>query len=98
MWCHVRSVNAALKDVRERVSVIDGLRDRIAITVTSAGSSEGASNAGSIYGIVYQGRNRARSLKVVGELLNTLIVDKGDMTQNIKLQPGDVIVVPETHF
>lgn len=26
------------------------------------------------------------------------IVDKGDMTQNIKLQPGDVIVVPETHF
>jgi hypothetical protein len=33
------------------------------------------SNAGSIYGIVYQDRNRARSLKVVGELLNTLIVD-----------------------
>jgi polysaccharide chain length determinant protein (PEP-CTERM system associated) len=68
-------LNPALKDVRERVSVIDGLRDRIAITVTSAGSSEGASNAGSIYGIVYQDRNRARSLKVVGELLNTLIVD-----------------------
>src|SRR3984957_7440535 len=68
-------LNPALTDVRERVSVIDGLRDRIAITVTSAGSSEGASNAGSIYGIVYRDRNRARSLKVVGELLNTLIVD-----------------------
>src|ERR1700722_10958613 len=68
-------LNPALKDVRERVTVIDGLRDRISITVTSAGSSEGASNAGSIYGIVYQDRNRARSLKVVGELLNTLIVD-----------------------
>lgn len=26
------------------------------------------------------------------------IIDKGDMTQNIKLQAGDVIVVPETHF
>jgi polysaccharide chain length determinant protein (PEP-CTERM system associated) len=70
-------LNPALKDVRERVSVIDGLRDRIAITVTSAagGNGDGAQNAGSIYGIVYQDRNRARSLKVVGELLNTLIVD-----------------------
>jgi polysaccharide chain length determinant protein (PEP-CTERM system associated) len=68
-------LNPALTDVRERVSVIDGLRDRIAITVTSASSSEGAREAGSIYGIVYQDRNRARSLKVVGELLNTLIVD-----------------------
>jgi polysaccharide export outer membrane protein len=26
------------------------------------------------------------------------IIDKGDMTQNIRLQPGDVIVVPETRF
>jgi len=26
------------------------------------------------------------------------IIDKGDMTQNIKLQAGDVIVVPETRF
>jgi polysaccharide export outer membrane protein len=26
------------------------------------------------------------------------IIDKGDMTQNLKLQPGDVIVVPETRF
>jgi polysaccharide chain length determinant protein (PEP-CTERM system associated) len=68
-------LNPALTDVRERVSVIDGLRDRISITVTSAGSGEGARDAGSIYGIVYQDRDRTRSLKVVGELLNTLIVD-----------------------
>jgi polysaccharide chain length determinant protein (PEP-CTERM system associated) len=68
-------LNPALTDVRERVGVIDGLRDRISITVTSASSSEGARDAGSIYGIVYQDRDRARSLKVVGELLNTLIVD-----------------------
>jgi polysaccharide chain length determinant protein (PEP-CTERM system associated) len=62
-------------DVRERVRVIDGMRDHIAITVTSAGSREGDRDAGSIYGIVYQDRNRARSLKVVAALLNTLIVD-----------------------
>jgi len=62
-------LNPALTDVREtRVSVIDGLRDRIAITVTSASSSEGARDAGSIYGIVYQIAIAARSLKVVGEL------------------------------
>jgi polysaccharide chain length determinant protein (PEP-CTERM system associated) len=62
-------------DARERVSVIDGLRDRIAITVTSASSREGDRDAGSIYGIVYQDRSRPRSLKVVEALLNTLIVD-----------------------
>jgi len=68
-----------LMDVRERVRVIDGLRDRIAITVTSASSREADRDAGSIYGIVYQDRDRARSLKVVGALLNTLIVDTLEM-------------------
>jgi polysaccharide chain length determinant protein (PEP-CTERM system associated) len=51
------------------------MRDHIAITVTSASSREGDRDAGSIYGIVYQDANRARGLKVVGALLNTLIVD-----------------------
>jgi polysaccharide chain length determinant protein (PEP-CTERM system associated) len=68
-------LNPALKDVRDRVKVIDGLRDRITITVTPAGSDENSHDAGSIYGIVYQDPDRNRSLKVVGELLNTLIVD-----------------------
>jgi len=68
-------LNPQLTDVRQRVSVIDGLRDHIAITVTSASSREGDRDAGSIYGIVYQDPNRARGLKVVGALLNTLIVD-----------------------
>jgi polysaccharide chain length determinant protein (PEP-CTERM system associated) len=68
-------LNPQLTDVRKRVSVIDGLRDHISITVTSASSREGDRDAGSIYGIVYQDRNRDRSLKVVGALLNTLIVD-----------------------
>src|SRR5450755_4992628 len=63
-------LNPQLIDVRQRVSVIDGLRDHIAITVTSASSREGDRDAGSIYGIVYQDRDRARSLEVVGALLN----------------------------
>jgi polysaccharide chain length determinant protein (PEP-CTERM system associated) len=68
-------LSPALTDVRTRVSVIDAMRDRISITVTSASSREGDRDAGSIYGIIYQDRNRARSLKVVEALLNTLIVD-----------------------
>src|ERR1700733_2270638 len=64
-----------LTDARTRVGVIDGMRNRISITVTSASSREGDRDAGSIYGIVYQDGNRARSLKVVEQLLNTLIVD-----------------------
>jgi polysaccharide chain length determinant protein (PEP-CTERM system associated) len=64
-----------VNDARTRVGVIDGLRDRIAITVTSASSREGDRDAGSIYGIVYQDPNRDRSLEVVEALLNTLIVD-----------------------
>jgi polysaccharide chain length determinant protein (PEP-CTERM system associated) len=68
-------LNAQVTDVRERVAIIDAMRDRISITVTSASSREGDRDAGSIYGIVYQDRERARSLKVVEELLNTLIVD-----------------------
>jgi polysaccharide chain length determinant protein (PEP-CTERM system associated) len=70
----VRLLGPELTDVRERVRVIDDLRDHIAITVTSASSREGDRDAGSIYGIVYQDRDRDRSLKVVGALLNTLIV------------------------
>jgi len=64
-----------LTDVRKRVTVIDAMRDRVSIIVTSASSREGDRDAGSIYGIIYQDRNRARSLKVVEALLNTLIVD-----------------------
>jgi len=68
-------LNPGITDVRERVGVIDGMRDLIAITVTSASNRESDRDAGSIYGIIYQDRNRARSLKVVEALLNTLIVD-----------------------
>jgi polysaccharide export outer membrane protein len=52
----------------------------------------------------YAAGNRAKVVRMAGgqqtEISVNLgrIIDKGDMTQNLKLQPGDVIVVPETRF
>ena len=52
----------------------------------------------------YAAGNRAKVVRIEGgkqtEISVNLgrIIDKGDMTQNLKLQPGDVIVVPETRF
>jgi polysaccharide export outer membrane protein len=52
----------------------------------------------------YAAGNRAKVVRMSGgkqtEISVNLgkIIDKGDMTQNIKLQAGDVIVVPETRF
>ena len=52
----------------------------------------------------YAAGNRAKVVRTEGgkqiEMAVNLgkIIDKGDMRQNLKLQPGDVIVVPETRF
>jgi polysaccharide export outer membrane protein len=52
----------------------------------------------------YAAGNRAKVVRMNGAKQTEIsvnlgkIIDKGDMTQNIKLQPGDVIVVPETRF
>jgi len=52
----------------------------------------------------YAAGNRAKVIRTDGtgqtEIPVNLgkIIDKGDMRQNLKLQPGDVIVVPETRF
>lgn len=52
----------------------------------------------------YAAGNRAKVVRMDGGKETQIyvnlgkIVDKGDMTQNLKLQPGDVIVVPETRF
>ena len=52
----------------------------------------------------YAAGNRAKVVRMQGGKQTEIninigkIVDKGDMTQNLKLQPGDVIVVPETRF
>jgi polysaccharide export outer membrane protein len=52
----------------------------------------------------YAAGNRAKVVRMSGGKQTQIdvnlgkIIDKGDMTQNLKLQPGDVIVVPETRF
>lgn len=52
----------------------------------------------------YAAGNRAKVVRTDGDKQTEIdvnlgkIIDKGDMRQNLKLQPGDVIVVPETRF
>lgn len=52
----------------------------------------------------YAAGNRAKVVRMEGGKQTEInvnlakIIDKGDMKQNLKLQPGDVIVVPETRF
>jgi polysaccharide export outer membrane protein len=52
----------------------------------------------------YAAGNRAKVVRTDGGKQTEIdvnlgkIIDKGDMRQNLKLQPGDVIVVPETRF
>jgi polysaccharide export outer membrane protein len=48
--------------------------------------------------------NRAKIVRVVGGKTEEIkvkleaLVNSGDMTQNLPLLPGDVLVVPETRF
>jgi polysaccharide chain length determinant protein (PEP-CTERM system associated) len=61
-------------DPRRQEQALAGLRQRIAINVHSAnGREEERNTAGSIYSIVYQDEDRARSLRVVGILLDKLV-------------------------
>jgi len=52
----------------------------------------------------YAAGNRAKVVRTEGgkqiqiDVNLGTIIDKGDMRQNLRLQPGDVIVVPETRF
>ena len=52
----------------------------------------------------YAAGNRAKVVRTEGGKQTQIdvnlgtIIDKGDMRQNLRLQPGDVIVVPETRF
>lgn len=61
-------------DARKQEWVLAGLSSRIDISVHSAnGREEERNSAGSIYRLVYQDGNRARSLRVVSILLDTLV-------------------------
>ncbi len=61
-------------DAHSREQLLQGLGNRIEISVRSAsGREEDRSTAGSIYSIDFQDGDRARSLKVVTTLLDTLV-------------------------
>jgi polysaccharide chain length determinant protein (PEP-CTERM system associated) len=61
-------------DARQQEALVADMATRIDISVHSAsGREEDRTTAGSIYRVVYQDRNRARSLRVAGILLDTLV-------------------------
>jgi polysaccharide chain length determinant protein (PEP-CTERM system associated) len=61
-------------DPRLREQLVEDMSRRIDISVHSAdGREEDRTTAGSIYRVVYQDRNRARSLRVAGILVDTLV-------------------------
>jgi polysaccharide chain length determinant protein (PEP-CTERM system associated) len=62
-------------DPRLQEQLIGDMSKRIDISVRSASGREEDRNAGSIYGIVYQDRNRARALRVVRILLDTFVTE-----------------------
>jgi polysaccharide chain length determinant protein (PEP-CTERM system associated) len=62
---------AAGVDPARQEEVLSGLRKRIQLTVQK--SSEAGSSAGTSYGLFYEDTRRARALKVVNILLNTLV-------------------------
>jgi len=66
-------IPASITDPRAMERILDRVSDRTLITVHSAGEGEEARNAGSVYGISYRDSDRARSLRVVELMLNTLI-------------------------
>lgn len=61
-------------DARMQEQLLSGLSKRIDISVHSASDrDEDRNRAGTIYRIVYQDRNRARALRLVGILLDTFV-------------------------
>jgi polysaccharide chain length determinant protein (PEP-CTERM system associated) len=63
-----------ITDPRERTKVLDRMGGRIKITFRSAATVPNERDAaGSVYALVYMDRSRDRSIKVVDELLRTLV-------------------------
>lgn len=64
----------SVTDPRVEARILDQLSQQAIIDVSNAGGGEDSQNsAGTIYDIQYRDRNRARSLRVVGTLLHTLV-------------------------
>jgi polysaccharide chain length determinant protein (PEP-CTERM system associated) len=65
---------ASVTDERTKGHILDGLSNRIALTVFNAGSQgDERSTAGTIYGFHYVDGTRERSLRVVDKLLSTFV-------------------------
>jgi polysaccharide chain length determinant protein (PEP-CTERM system associated) len=65
---------ADVTDERARAKILDGLSNRIILTVQSAGNQgDERSTAGTIYGFHYTDGDRERSLRVVDTLLKTFV-------------------------
>ena len=64
---------ATVTDQRARAMILDDLSKRVTIYVSSAGEHPDDRNSGTIYSIDYLDSDRARSLRVVENLLNTFV-------------------------
>jgi polysaccharide chain length determinant protein (PEP-CTERM system associated) len=67
-------LDASVTDERARARILDGLSNRIVLTVTSAGNQgDERSTAGTIYSFHFMDASRARALRVVETLLTTFV-------------------------
>ena len=66
-------LSATITNPAQKARVLQGMAERVKLTVGSASESEDEREAGSIYGISFQDAERGRSLRVVEVLLNTLV-------------------------
>lgn len=63
-----------VSDERERTRILDQLKNRVVLSVVTAGSQgDERSTAGTVYTISYMDNNRARSLRVVQTVLKTFV-------------------------
>jgi polysaccharide export outer membrane protein len=89
VYSQVKVIGQVLKPqalpYREGMSVLDAVLAVGGLTQFAAG------NRAHLVRLV---NGKSQELKIKLENL----VNKGDMTQNLSLKPGDVLVVPETHF
>jgi polysaccharide chain length determinant protein (PEP-CTERM system associated) len=66
-------LSPAIVNPAKQARIIEAMVKRITVTVRSASERDNDRDAGSIYGLSYQDGNRARSLRVIDTLLNTLV-------------------------
>jgi polysaccharide chain length determinant protein (PEP-CTERM system associated) len=66
-------LSATVTNPADQAKILDNLASAVTLDVRGAGENPKDDSAGSIYGIAYRDKDRARSLRVVETLLNTLV-------------------------